>query len=134
MIGLITKLDGNEMVMNILKFLFRIFYSPLKSYGDKGRSVAIYWLSMPLVFLSVAVFNTLIGLLGNPISPLVSNPIFFPVLGLLFLYFWLKLYEGRFLNKPTHSERLFGVFISSIFILLFLFFCGTALVLSFYLL
>ena len=121
-------------MMILLSFLFRIFYSPLKSYGDKGRSVAIYWLSMPMVFLSVAIFNAIVGFLGNPISPLVSNPIFFQVLGLLFLYFWLKLYEGRFLNKPTYSERLFGVFISSIFILLFLFFCGTALVLAFYLL
>jgi hypothetical protein len=123
-----------KMVMSLLNFLFRMFYSPLKSYGDKGRSVAIYWLSMPLVFLSVAVFNTIIGLLGSPIRPIVTSPVFFPVLGLLLLYFWLKFYEGRFLNKPTHSETLYGVFISSMFILLFLFFCGTALVLSFYLL
>lgn len=77
-----------RIALYCIDLLFRIFYSPVKSYDSKGRMVAVYWLCMPLTFLSLAASNILIGILADIGKTKVDiGFIFFVSLSIIILIF-----------------------------------------------
>jgi hypothetical protein len=96
--------------MGLLDILFKIYFSPLKSYEIKGRLVATYWLCMPLGFISLGMFNALTFSIRKITNfNFMLHPLILGGVGLFLTIGWqifldrLYVREGRELGALLHA-------------------------------
>ncbi len=108
--------------MSLLDILFKIYFSPLKSFGVKGRLVATYWLCMPLAFVSLGIFNTATFMLrlSSGIDFMIS-PGILGVLGLLITIGWQMFLERKYVRDCRDLGVLLHAGLATLLLLAFLF-------------